>query len=94
MRKDEGRPRLVTFTILTTITILVWIVADLWRVINRPIPEQVDPKILEDINPTLDKQVIDAMKDRVFFSDEEVKTFAPLSETQISTESAIPTVTE
>lgn len=75
MRKKR-KPRILTFAILTTLTILTWAAFDVWRAFLRPAPAQVDPKIVEELDPTLDPKAIQEIRDRRFFSDEEAKKFS------------------
>ena len=78
----QPRPQIITFAILTTITIVTWVVADLWRQLVRPIPTQVESRVLEPLTPSLDKQAIEAIRKHIFFSDEEVKELVSTSSSQ------------
>lgn len=71
--KDPKRPRIVSLAILTTLTLLAWIAFEVWRAFTRPAPIQVESQIIEPLNPQIDTQVLESLKTKIFFSDEEVK---------------------
>ena len=90
MRKKR-KPRILTFVILTTLTILTWAAFDIWRAFSRPVPTEVDPKIIEELDPNIDPKAIQEIRDRRFFSDEEARDFG--SKLQPSSEE-LPQATE
>lgn len=74
--KRKKRPRIVSFAVLTTITLLTWVVADLWRTFTRPVPVQVDPELLQELNPDIDRGVVAKVKESIYFSDQEARQFS------------------
>ncbi len=77
------RPRLVPFAILTTITLLTWAILDIWRTFTNPAPIQVDEALLKEFIPSFDANVVEELKTRVFFNNEESRSAIP-----VATESA------
>ena len=75
MKKPKA-PRLVTVTILTTITIIFWVFTGLYNIITSNPPTDVDPEILEPINPALDQEALNRLEARINF--EEGQTTSPI----------------
>lgn len=71
--KKTKRPRIISFVILTTITIITWILFDVWRTFQKPLPLEVEPTLLAPISPTLDRQALKHIQERIYISDEEFK---------------------
>ncbi len=74
MNKLE-KPRILTVTIFTTITIIFWVFYSLYNVIKSTPPINVDPKILKPFNPNLDQEALNRLENRIFF--EEGQTSSP-----------------
>ncbi|OGM56072.1 hypothetical protein A3E46_02905 [Candidatus Woesebacteria bacterium RIFCSPHIGHO2_12_FULL_46_16] len=70
--KKTKTPSLVTITILTTITVIFWVFFTVYRVfINEPAPN-IPAEVLEPLTPNLDKDTIDKIEARLFFSEGEI----------------------
>jgi len=87
-------PKLVTVAIFTTITTIFWVFTGLYNIITSSPPANVDPKLLEPINPTLDKDALDRLDGRIFFEQGETTTpliniEIPESETESEEASAV-----
>ena len=76
MRKGP-RPRIVIFAILTTLTIITWIGFDLWAAFHKAVPVELDEAITRQFSPTLDQQLIGEIRERLYFSDDQVKALGP-----------------
>ena len=66
MRRQKT-PALVNLAIYTTITIFLWIFFDIYRSLKKPAILDIDQKILEPINPTLDKDLLDKIDKSIYF---------------------------
>ena len=73
-------PKLVTVAILTTITIIFWVFVGLYNIIVTPSPVNIDPELLEPINPVLDKEALKRLEGRIFFDEGETRSPFILSE--------------
>ncbi|MBI4059037.1 hypothetical protein HY404_02225 [Candidatus Microgenomates bacterium] len=65
--KKTSQPRIVTFALLTTITMLTWVTFEVWHSFNKPAPIQVEQKLLAPLNPQLDTKTIEELRDKLFF---------------------------
>ncbi|OGM21756.1 hypothetical protein A2714_02675 [Candidatus Woesebacteria bacterium RIFCSPHIGHO2_01_FULL_38_9] len=75
--KKPRAPRLVTVAIFTTITIIFWVFFSLYKVFTSLEPANIDPKLLEPLNPILDTDALNRLEGRVFFQEGDV--VAPLT---------------
>lgn len=69
----KKKPRIVVFVILSVITLVTWVVFDIYRIFTRPSPVELEPEVLEGISPTLNQDVISEIENRIFFSDDQVR---------------------
>lgn len=70
MKKPKA-PRTVTVAIFTTITIIFWVFFSLYNVLTSKPAVDVDPKLLEPINPSLDTNSLDELPNRNFVEEGE-----------------------
>ena len=68
MKKPKA-PRLVTVAIFTTITIIFWVFFSLYGIFTSKAPVEVDPKLLEPLDPSLDINALTQLEGRVFFEE-------------------------
>ncbi len=73
MKKPKA-PKLVTVAIFTTITIIFWVFISLYNIIMSTPDINVDPELLEPINPNLEKEALDRLEGRIFFEDGETNS--------------------
>lgn len=66
MRKK--RSKITVFAILTTITILVWIFAEAYQRLKKTELTTIPEAILAPIAPSLDRETLDNMEKRLWFS--------------------------
>lgn len=73
MRKQKT-PALVNLAIYTTITIFLWIFFDIYRALKKPPVLDIESKILEPVNPNLDKSLLEEIDKSIYF---EKSTYEP-----------------
>lgn len=75
--KKEKRPDILTFAILTAITIATWVVLDVYRAFTKPTPLPIPEEVLEPFSATIDEGAMLEIENRVWVSDEEARTLLP-----------------
>lgn len=98
MRKPKA-PRLVTISIITTATIILWIFFEVYRIFTSQSLPDIPEGLLAPINPTLDTQSLDKIQGRVLLGEEEIPEIlipiAPsISTPELSTPTPTPTTFE
>lgn len=71
--KRKKQPRVLTLSILTTLTVLTWVAFEVWHSFTKQPPPQVDSKILRAIDPKLDTETLGKIKSKLYFPDEEAR---------------------
>lgn len=77
MRK-QPRPRILTFAILTTLTLTTWVAFEVVRTFTSPTPVPVDTTILEPFNPAIDTKTLESIRGRLYFPDDQARRGALL----------------
>lgn len=72
MSKKE-KPRVLIFTILTTITLLTWVLFEVWHSFTKPVPAQVEEKVLQNLDPTIDINLIKDLRQKLYIDDREAR---------------------
>lgn len=91
-------PRLVTVAIFTTITIVFWVFFTLYNILTSSPSLEIDPALLEPIDPKLDTSSLSQIENRIFFEADDATV--PFIDTELptptpeTTEAAIETPTE
>ena len=67
--RNKKTPALVNLAIYTTITIFLWIFFDIYRALRKPASVDVEQKILEPIIPKLDNNLLDELKNSIYFNE-------------------------
>lgn len=80
MKKKKSN--LTIFLVLTTITLLTWVVFDAYSRFTRKDLHQVPAGVLEALDPSLDGQTLDMIEERKYFSKEEIEQFSPAPQTE------------
>ena len=75
--EKKKRSNLTIFAILTTITIVVWVLAESYNRFTKTEIKTIPPKILVPLSASLDKETLDTIEKRRVFSKEEVSSFLP-----------------
>ena len=66
MKKQVIMPKIITLEILTVVTVIIWIVFEVYRLAtSRPTPN-VPPEILSDFNSSIDSQALNRLDSRLF----------------------------
>ena len=65
-------PNIVTISILTLITILLWIGASVWKLVVEETEIIVEEEILQPIDPTLDIQTLNSLNSKLYISPSQV----------------------
>ncbi len=90
MRKQKT-PALVNLAIYTTITIFLWIFFDIYRALKKAPVLEIDSKILEPVNPNLDKNLLDEIDQSIYYDKSRLENYVPTpntnSEDKVSSES-------
>lgn len=77
MRKKK-RLNFTTFAILTTITLLTWVIFDAWQRLNKIEFAEIPPAVLAPLNPSLNSAALDNIEKRKHFEREEIERFVPV----------------
>lgn len=72
MSKKE-KPRVLIFIILTTITLLTWVLFEVWHSFTKPVPAQVGEKILKSLDPAIDINLIKDLRQKLYIDDREAR---------------------
>ena len=72
MRK-QPRPRILTFAILTTLTLTTWVAFEVVRTFTSPTPVSVGTTILEPFNPAIDTKTLESIRGRLYFPDDQAR---------------------
>ncbi len=96
-------PSVVSFLILTLITVVMWVTFDVYRLYNKPVEVVVPEAISASLNPNLDQDAINQIVTKIFLDDSQIpdqvanpstptsKTFATeTTPAPVATESATP----
>jgi hypothetical protein len=79
MRKKKT-PTTVTLAILTTITVFAWIFFDVYRTLKKTPTVDVDPKILEVVNPVLDQETLGKIEEGKYYNESSINMISPAPE--------------
>ena len=93
MEKNKKTPSLISTLILTTITLVSWVFFSIYRAFVKPQPGVVPPEILEPIDPKLDTDSLNKLKERFYLNEEEVLEITPPPKTETPSPTASPTIT-
>ena len=70
--KKQKAPRLVTVAIFSTVTLIFWVFFSLYNVLTSKPSANVDPKLLEPLDPNLNRDTLSKLQERVFFDEQDV----------------------
>lgn len=90
--KKTKTPTLVILSILTVITIVIWIVFSIVRVWTKPESIDISSKILKPLSPTLDSESLNQLNQRIFFSEREIEEIISTIPSPSPTASPSPTL--
>lgn len=70
--KNPKPPNIVLVGIITVITIVLWIIFGVYKLVTTPQDIDVPSDILSPVTPTLDRDGLTALQQRIFFSEGEL----------------------
>lgn len=73
--KNPKAPNVVIVAALTLVTVILWIIFGVLRVVTTPQPVNVPPEVLEPLDPTLNTEILSDLKSKTFLSEEEIGSF-------------------
>jgi hypothetical protein len=85
----QKAPKQVTVSIFTTITIIFWIFLGVYRILTTTPPLEIDPSILETIDPKLDQKSLGSLQGKIFYEEGQVQS--PYSLPEETSPSLTPT---
>lgn len=65
-------PSYVTILILTTITIVFWIIFSVYQVFTDKPEGKVSDETLENLSPTLDSETVTELESRIYFTEDAI----------------------
>ncbi|OGM27681.1 hypothetical protein A3D00_02050 [Candidatus Woesebacteria bacterium RIFCSPHIGHO2_02_FULL_38_9] len=72
MKKQVKTPRLITVEILTLITVTLWIVFEVYRLVTLKGSPTVPEEILAPISSNLDLKALSKLDEKIFFEGNEL----------------------
>ncbi len=72
MSSKKKTPAIVKTGILTAITVIVWIVFEVVKILMSKAPPAVSADILAPVNPTLDESALNKLQNRMYINPEEI----------------------
>lgn len=70
--KNPKPPNIVLVGIITVVTIVLWIIFGVYKLITTPQDVKVSNDILSPVNPTLNQEGLSALEQRIFFTEGEL----------------------
>lgn len=96
--KKPKKPSFIVIGILTVITIISWVLFEVYQALTTNPPLNIPPEILDPIFPSLNTQALDKIQKAVFFEDEQIVPItlstATITPTPMPTGELSPTPTE
>lgn len=71
----KKKTRILAISILTTITVIVWVVFDVYRSLTFKPPQSVSESTLSPLNPNLNLTTLEEIESRLSVSEEETGRF-------------------
>lgn len=87
-------PHLVTISLLTTVTVLSWVILEVYNVLVKKPDVSVPPEILTPLDPQLNEAALRELQERVFYEEGEGEGFVIVSPTETASPSPTPEVEE
>lgn len=70
--KNPKPPNIVIVGIITVLTIVLWIIFGVYKLVTTPQDVDVPSNILSPVSPTLDQGGLSSLQQRIFFSEGEL----------------------
>lgn len=91
--KKKKLPSLVSILILTLITVFFWVAFDVYRLFTKPSDAVVPESISLPLNPVLDQNALDKLKQSVYFEDSQIEDFVINTSLAVDTPEEVSTET-
>jgi hypothetical protein len=75
--QKKKTPTTVTLAILTTLTVFAWIFFDVYRILKKTPVIDIDPKILEMVNPVLDQETLGKIEEGKYYNESTINKISP-----------------
>ncbi len=75
MKKQKSN--LTTLAILTMLTLLTWVAVEAYQRFTKIDFGNIPPEVLEQLQPNLDKKVLDLIETRKSYTEQEISNFSP-----------------
>lgn len=85
--QEAKRSNVTTLAILTVLTLLTWVFVETYQRLSKIEISNIPPGVLAPLEPTIDQEVLNILKNKEQFSDEQVNRFTPTvgNQNQITT---------
>lgn len=77
--KSPKPPNIVLVGIITVITIVLWIIFGVYKLVTTPQDVDVSSDILSPVSPTLDQEGLSILEQRLFFTEAELSNVSIIS---------------
>lgn len=92
--KKTRQPSLVTISIITTITIVSWVLFSVYEAIVNTQPNPISEEILLPIDPQLDISTLKNIEKRTYFDNNQIQKFQIPKPTSFDTANTLETLNE
>jgi hypothetical protein len=93
MEENKRTPNLVSTLIMTTIAIITWVSFSIYKAFVKPEPVVVPPEILEPLDPQLNTDTLNKMKERYLIAEDELPEITPIPKSKSESPSPSPFAT-
>jgi len=84
--KKPKPPSLVTVSVITTITVILWVFFGVYQILKSSISVDISPEVLAPISPNLDERALAQIQQRLYFDDKDTTRFLSFTEFDIRPE--------
>jgi hypothetical protein len=70
--KNIKAPNIVIVGVITVITIVLWIIFGVYKLVSTPQDVNVPTNVLSPLSPTLNQEALNTLEGRIFFSEGEL----------------------
>lgn len=77
--KNIRAPNIVLVGVITIITIVLWIIFGVYKLVSTPQDVNVPTEVLSPISPNLDQEALSSLQQRIFFTEGELGEISLIS---------------